>query len=200
MHIFLQGPRNIGKSTVIEKTLDILTVDRNIMLGGFFTWNDGKSDPCIYMRPAALKVGTGTAADAASGTASGTASGEAISAGAVGESFILARYSAEKGGLVRDSSVFDTVGVSLLRGGADADLIIMDELGFLEDGSPLFMQAVMDTIAGHVPVLGVLRLGDVPWHAQIKRDPSVTLYDVGLDNRDALPAALAAELGARHGL
>jgi len=168
MHIFLQGPRNIGKSTVIRKTLDILEAQRPLALGGFFTWNEMSAGTNIYMRPA----GNG---------------GEK-------EKFHIAGFDEGSGGLICDVQIFEQEGVRLLNESRDSELIIMDELGFLESNAPKFKQAVFNVILGNIPVFGVMRLGDVPWHAEIKRCPSVTLYDVNMENRSTLPQELAALL------
>ncbi|MCL2495938.1 MAG: nucleoside-triphosphatase, partial [Clostridiales bacterium] len=106
MYIFLQGPRHCGKSTVIRRTLNILTEQKPLQLGGFFTWNGGNDDPHIYMRPA--------------------------QAGRERDIYRLAGYDAARGGLNSDPRVFEQVGVSLLIDNSGADLLIMDELGFLE--------------------------------------------------------------------
>ena len=164
MHIFLQGPKNIGKSTVISRVLEILTAEAPLKLGGFFTWNGGKSDPHVYIRPAR--------------------------SGSEGEIYRLASYDAEKGGLKSNVSAFEHDGVRILNERAGVDLIIMDELGYLESGAPVFRKTVLDTLTGGVPVLGVLRLGNVPWHEEIKRYPAVTIYNVDEKNRGDLPREL----------
>ena len=165
MHIFLQGPKNIGKSTVIYKTLGILAQRKPLVLGGFFTWNGGKDDLRVYMRSARSDDER--------------------------EIFCLASWDAEIGRLVCDNQVFEETGTRMLEQCEDADLIIMDELGYLESGAFIFRKAVMDALARDLPILGVLRLGDIPWHAEIKRNPTVTLIDVSNENRDVLPRALA---------
>ena len=168
MHIFLQGPRGIGKSTVILRTLDILASGNPLILGGFFTWNGGKTDPHVYMRPAR--------------------------SGRENEICRLASYDAAKGGLISNISAFDVDGARLLMESKDADLIIMDELGFLESGAEAFKQAVLDTLNGSTPILGVLRLGGVPWHEEIKRSLSVTIFEVDEKTRETLPQELALSL------
>ena len=173
MHIFLQGHRGVGKSTVIQKTLDILAVQAPLALGGFFTWNDGRDDPHIYIRSA--------------------------QSGREGEIHCLASWDMEKRVFSCDVKAFEQAAVHLLNNFKGAELIIMDELGFLESKAPNFRQSVLDTISGDIPVLGVLRLGDVPWHAEIKRNPRVTLYDVNEENRDTLPRELAAALSTAKG-
>ena len=168
MHIFLQGRRNIGKSTVILRTLEMLLPRRPLVLGGFFTWNGGKNDPHVYMKPAR--------------------------SGQEHEIFRLASYDAVKGGLIGNIRAFDVDGVRLLNESRGSDLIIIDELGFLESSAGVFKQAVLDTLEGNAPVFGVLRLGDVPWHRSIRRNPSVTIFDVDESTREALPRELAARL------
>ena len=168
MHIFLQGPKKIGKSTVIRKTLDILTSDAQLRLGGFFTWNGGNDDPHIYMRPAR------------SGKEDGA--------------FRLASYDFVNGGIISNIQAFELDGVRILADHADAELIIMDELGYLERNAPVFRRAVLDILAGDIPVFGVLRQGDVPWHLEIKQNPLVTIFEVNEKNRDGLPLELAFRL------
>ena len=170
MHIFLQGPRNVGKSTVIRKTLDILAVESPLEIGGFFTWNGGKGNPYIFMKSARNN-------------------GE-------GEIYRIAHFDESKGGLKCDIEVFEREGVRLLNASRKSELIIMDELGYLESDAPMFKQAVLNLVSGQAPVYGVLRLGDVPWHDAIKRNPLVKLVDVNKDNRDVLPQKLAGMLRA----
>jgi len=55
---------------------------------------------------------------------------------------------------------------------------------------------VLDTLSGGVPVLGVLRLGDIPWLEDIKRSPKVSLHYVDEKNRDSLPGYLARRICA----
>ena len=170
MHVFLQGERNIGKSTVIRKTLAIVAARGPAVLGGFFTWKSDEDGPRVYMRPAGKPEGSGV--------------------------FLIAGFDAGTGRMAGDIRMFETEGVRILRDRDGARLIVMDELGIFESGAPLFRQAVLDTLAGDVPVLGVLRLGDVPWLDPIRGDPSVSLYDVNIENRDYLPPELAERLMA----
>ena len=171
MHIFLQGPKRVGKSTVIRKALDILMADAPLRLGGFFTWNGGKGDPHVYMRPARD--------------------------GGRDEKYRIASYDPSVGRVSADTAAFETEGVRILGARPGAGLIMMDELGFLESDAPAFIQAVLDVLGEDIPVLGVLRLGDVAWHKEIKRNPLVTLYDVDERNRDDLPRKLALALKVR---
>ena len=170
MHIFLQGPRDIGKSTVISKTLAILEAGAPFILGGFFTWNGGSDDPKIYMRPA--------------------------QSGRDKERYIVANSTPSGGGFSADERMFDTVGASLIADSEDAGLIIMDELGFLESGASEFIKAVYEAVCGERPILGVLKQQEISWHESIKRNSTVSLYEVNEGNRDRLPQELADLLRA----
>ena len=172
-HIFLQGPRNIGKSTVIRKTLDILKTRASPALGGFFTWSGGPDDPTVRLRPA--------------------------ESGREREIYRVAVRNPQTGGLVCDSDVFEQTGARLLKDLDGVNLIIMDELGFLENNAPAFKLAVFDALSGDIPALGVMRLGDIPWLRDIKNSPMITLLDVNENNRDVLPGELATELTYRIG-
>jgi len=139
-----------------------------LKIGGFYTWNGGEPDPHIYMKPAVSSTEE--------------------------ERYCLASYDLDNGGLIGNMEAFEKDGVRILTESNGDELIIMDELGFLEAKAPAFRQTVLDILAGDVPVLGVLRLGDVPWHQDIKRNPEVAIYDISEKNRDTLPRELATRL------
>jgi len=168
MHIFLQGERNIGKSTIIRKTLALLAGSSPVPLGGFFTWKSGQDAPHVYIRPAAQARES--------------------------EVYRLASWDFNVERMIVDSQVFEREGAGMLGGCDGARLLIMDELGVLESNAPNFRRVVLDAIAGEIPILGVLRVGGIPWHNDIKSHPSVVLVDVTTDNRDSLPHELADRL------
>jgi len=201
VHVFLQGPKNIGKSTVILKTLDLLRMRKPVTIGGFFTWKGGAGDPNIYMRPAGpatLTPGTQTKKE-------NTINSEYqflkpadnmknSPLGCDEEIFRLAVWDTEQEKPVCEIKIFEEICVHILAQSKGADLIVMDELGNLERDAQSFRKAVLGTLAGTVPVIGALRTGDIPWHTDIKRSPLVTLFDVHKGNRDALPQILAKRL------
>ena len=70
------------------------------------------------------------------------------------------------------------------------DLILMDELGFLEADAPRFRASVLSVLTGPKPVLGVVRQGLGAW-----RDaPLGEIWTVSESNRDAVPARLREKL------
>jgi len=171
LHIFLQGMLNVGKSTVIRKTLEILTACGPLKIGGFNTWRSGALDSNIYIRPAMP--------------------------GREDEKYHLASYRADSHNIDCDPLAFDQTGVRLLEENPYADLIIMDELGFLERYSSVFQQTVLKALDRDIPVIGVLRKKDIPWHEPIKTHPLVSIREVTMENRDTLPQELADRLRGR---
>ena len=199
MHIFLTGPIGIGKTTVINKTLvllegllgqaplsDCLATDSvaPISLAGFFTHSGPTSkesglpeDRDVYISPAGST-----------------------------KYYTQSNKIASRDGIVPTAhlEVFEDLGREILKNAVSRDpknppglqLIIMDEVGFLEQNAPKFHEAVFDCLDGDIPILGSLRLGDVAWLERVKAHPKVKLITVSLENRDELPPALAKEITA----
>lgn len=93
---------------------------------------------------------------------------------------------------------FDTLGVSALEG--DAELLVADELGFLEEDARAFQSAVLRALCGDTPMLGVLRQDKNGWLDAVRSHPRVQLLTVNTENRDSIPAEVLealAKLGLR---
>ena len=88
--------------------------------------------------------------------------------------------------------VFDSRGAALIRAAmADpaVDLVVLDELGFLEAEAKAFRAAVLEALRGPKPVWGVLRLGGGCWtDADLGRVVTVTR-----ENRDELSRSLLSD-------
>ena len=181
--IFLTGERNVGKTTIIER---IVFTNR--------------------LHPAGFCTVIGPAAD--QGDANRTDDGESKDHDQV---FIVPFNERHRGPwsvppvAIRDLAqlsfvaypkVFDTHGVDILRHSLGADLIVMDELGFMEDEATAFKQAVISVIEGPTPVLGVLKKKDTPFLNQIRNHNQVYMFEVTLANRDVVFEALQGLL--RH--
>ena len=160
MHVFLKGPIQIGKTTVLLSVIDQLVKDKKLIPGGFSTHVGLPGDFDLYISP----FGEPSICDKAHCV------GRRSSQGAVG-------YPA----------IFDTTGVELLQAAQKQNgLICMDELGFLEKDAFLFQHAVYDCLDRQVPVLGVLKAKRVPWHDAITSHPAVTVIEVNLENRSKI--------------
>lgn len=169
-HIFLTGKIQVGKSTAIQKTLTLL----GAKYGGFQTYFcQDRTSPVrrLYLREA----GRPPCFDEACAVAQFVRQGE--------EPYVFTER-------------FDALGAQYVLKSQAAQLTVMDELGDLERGAYRFQEAVLSTLAGAHPVLGVIKQTAGGWVEQVRRHPNVALYTVDEENRDALPEQLARELRA----
>lgn len=159
-HLFLTGPKQVGKSTVLGKLLD----GRDAALGGFRTRRvrvDGGAD--IYMLPPMGEDGY------------------------LPENILFRR---RNGKLQLDPADFDRMGGAMLEQSKGADLLLMDELGPTEVEAYGFQRAVLAALDGDVPVYGVLQQADSPFLDRIAAREDVCVITVTEENRDALPRQL----------
>jgi nucleoside-triphosphatase len=159
-HIFLTGEIQIGKSTVVQKTLQLL----NVKYGGFRTYfSADRSNPnrCLYMSDASLPV-------------------------SYDDAHTVARFSPVLP-LEIYPDRFDLLGAEYINeAGKTADLIVMDELGNLENAASRFQTAVLDALDGDVQILGVLKLSATGWVDKIKSHRKVEIVRVTEENRNKL--------------
>ncbi len=153
-HIFLTGNLQVGKSTIIHKVIE----ESGIIAGGFRTVGgnyakDGSSD--VFL----LGMNENPAPDR----------------------IVAHRFGCGRGRTVYPE-VFDTVGPRLL-GDSSPSLIIMDELGFMEKDAVQFQNAVLSTLDGSVPVLGVIRNMQTPFLDEVRAHPKVDVIIVTEENR-----------------
>lgn len=165
MHIFVTGEIQIGKSTVLRKTMEGLGVP----VGGFrtfFAQERTLPDKSLYI----------------AGISPGDASVTQVVQFIEGSPHVLTER-------------FDSVGGMLLRKAREsAMLIIMDECGRLERDALQFQKEVFRTLDGDIPVLGVVRHGAGGWTEGIYRHPGVEVITVDKDNRDRLPAEFITKM------
>ncbi len=181
MHYFLSGTSGVGKSTVIAKVLERLGDTLQGEVGGFVTQFDaprGQATKTLSLMPAtALPVSTtplGTQQNALRG-------------------YQVAVCTPEGPATVYPA-LFDKASLEYLPDAPAAPLIIMDECGRIERHAHEFQRRVLQTLAGQTPVLGVLCYKPSDFTRAIAAHPQVTVIEVTTQNRDALPAQLAATL------
>lgn len=164
-HILICGDRQVGKSTLIENCIK----DLKVPVYGYRTRiyrddPDGISRTYIY--PAA---------------GGGDHRGE--------DNYI----GSTKGRLldVRTEN-FEKLGTSLLREARPDGIIVMDEVGFMESGAPLFRKAVIDALDGDIHVIAAVRKSDKHnEHIEAVRDhPNAELIMLTEANRDKAAAKL----------
>ncbi|MBU2703486.1 nucleoside-triphosphatase [Sporomusaceae bacterium BoRhaA] len=173
MHIFLTGEIQVGKSTVIAKTLSLLKIPP----GGFKTYfgpDRELPDKLLYMNSATEpKI--------------------------FRKENAVARFFEDKPPQVLTRK-FNTYGVELIRSArASSNLILMDECGSLEQDALVFQKEVIDTLDGNIPVFGVIKLASKGWTDRIRNHLNVKLIIVTKENRDALPKILAHQLAVEAG-
>ncbi|HJJ47170.1 MAG TPA: hypothetical protein O0X32_02835 [Methanocorpusculum sp.] len=81
--------------------------------------------------------------------------------------------------------IFDEFGSFLLK--QQSELILMDELGYMESAALKFQQTVFETLDGTVPVLGVVRNKDTPFLNAVRARDDVLVLTVTENNRDYIP-------------
>ena len=94
-----------------------------------------------------------------------------------------------------DVDTLDRIGVPAIRTAVAAGhVVVIDEIGKMELASAAFRAAVDEALRSPATVLGTILAASHPWADRLKRDPAVTLVDVTLATRDALPRELAERL------
>lgn len=159
-HIFLTGKIQVGKSTVIQKTLQLL----NVKHSGFRTYfGADRSNPnrCLYISNASLPA-------------------------IYDEASVVARFTPVPPPEIFPER-FDVLGSEYIKDAVKtADLIVMDELGNLENSALRFQNAVLDALDGDVPILGVIKLSASGWLDEIRSHPKVRMELVTEENRNKL--------------
>ena len=77
---------------------------------------------------------------------------------------------------------------------AEADVIVCDEIGRMELFCPRFCEVILQCLDSPKPLIGTLQARHNEFLDQIRTRDDVDIITVTRDNRDALPASLAARL------
>lgn len=165
-HIVLQGKKRSGKSTLIQK----LAKDMQCTAGGYLTravLNKEKGYREIYMYPASFIFDPEDQDLIAS--SNGKLCG--ITGNGVKEVY---------------PEVFDTYGTELIHSASKKQLIIMDEIGFMEEKAERFQKAVLSAFDGNIPVLAAIKEKSIssPFLEAVRRHENVRLTDLSETNRN----------------
>ena len=164
MNVFLTGNIQVGKSTAIRRFL----LKSGLIADGFMTYWELDSDKCrnLYLSPYSIDTLSVKRTFIASDCGNGLMAAENI------------------------SSAFDVQGSAILYSSGRHDIIVMDELGFLETKSTLFQQAVLHCVFGDVPVLGVIKPVKTKFLDTIRDCQNVIVREVTLKSADTVLAWL----------
>ena len=161
-HIFLTGQVQCGKSTLIQRVLSALDPLR---LGGFRSISLASIIPGafaeVYLVPAIDDNPRLTR-----------------------DNLIGIRWNSY--GFTAYPAAFDNYGVQLLQNSSQAQLMLMDELGMMENEAPLFIDQVKRHLDGSIPILGVVKPRSTPLLDAVRAHPAVELITVNESNREAL--------------
>ena len=160
MHIFLTGERQTGKSTALRRFL----AETKISADGFMTFFDVRGENrTLYL----ARFDT-EAADI--------------------EQRPIARITS--GGVIIYGEVFESFGRQCLVEAGKRRVILMDELGSMEEGAPLFKEAVLSRLNGDKTVVGVIKAIKSPFLDAVLKHPKVEVIALTKKNRDNIPALL----------
>lgn len=159
-NIIICGARGVGKSTLIRRLTDAFALAPY----GFYTkrFEEVNGVSPVYMFDASEKQRTPTAGNMVGSCGRGR--------------LIEAR-----------PSVFDSLGVKLIKSAKPDGVLIMDELGFMERDATLFLSAVLDALGGSIPVIAAVKdKPDVEFLSAVRQHPKSTVYMISPNNRDEL--------------
>jgi nucleoside-triphosphatase len=170
MNVFLTGAIGAGKSTMVQRLLSLYPEKP---VHGFYTrkepaGDDGLARVTLHDARSPLRTFTG-------GNCIATCSGDRV---------------------VVHRSVLETYGLALLSELSPGDLVVMDELGFLESDVPAFCSKVLTVLGYGCRVIGALRDCDTPFLRAVRQHPSTRLYRVTPESRDTLFEQICQDLQA----
>ncbi|XP_015282800.1 PREDICTED: cancer-related nucleoside-triphosphatase isoform X1 [Gekko japonicus] len=174
-HVFLTGPPGIGKTTLIQKTLEVLK-SSVVPIDGFYTEE---------VREGGRRIGFDVV----------TLSGRRGVLSRIGSSPSVARHEYRVGQYVVDLASFEQLVLPLLRQ-ADLDssgvkkVCVIDEIGKMELFSQSFIQAVHQILSGS----GTVILGTIPVPKgkplglveEIRNSKEVKVFSITRENRDSV--------------
>lgn len=155
-NVFITGERGIGKSTLLKKIIKNI----DCTLGGFIQEKEFTDEKISY---------------------------KIISLYNTEESYTIGIYDKKKASLYTDMNIFNIVSKEILQRSLNSrDLIILDELGFMEENSEVFKNSVLKILDGDKPVLGVLKECDTNFIRRIKMRKDVQVIRIDEINRNSM--------------
>ena len=167
-HLFLTGEKQAGKSTLLQKLTAAFLAEHPGPTGGFITKRVYGVLPAVWT--VHLLPADGSAQPSEDNLL-----------------FVCRQPSKE------DAGKFDTLGCAALAKAQRerCSLIVMDELGVYEKDALAFQTAVLQTLEGDIPVLGVLQQGDSDFLRKVEAHPRVQVAWVDRENREDIQRFLA---------
>lgn len=159
MHALIVGARGVGKSTLIRKVLQELDVS----VSGYITRKEKALDDPVHGSPIYFyEVGKPQAQTPDN----------------------LLGYCLNHHPEVHVEA-FDRVSPKVAAA-SYGDVILMDEVGFMESASERFSQAVFSHLEGEKPVIAAVKYNDFPYLEKIRSHPNCKCFYITEENRDEL--------------
>ena len=98
-------------------------------------------------------------------------------------------------GLRKLPHVFDDASGALFEVPYGAEIMIMDELGFLENEDRAFKRRVLESLDGDIPILGVIKPAKTAFLDAVRAHPCVSTVYVDKGNRDEVYERLCRRFG-----
>ncbi len=166
-HILICGERGVGKSTLIRRLL----AESALPVGGFVTRRlpqaDGDGMFPIYLHAAALPPEERP----------------------YDPEHLVGTCDSRRS--VRYPEAFDRLGPPLLTSGG---LLVMDELGFLENDAHRFQAAVLAALDGSTPVLAAVKPKDTDFLRRVRQHPHGEVFNITPESREALYQRLRSRI------
>lgn len=165
-HILICGKRQVGKTTLVNKVIE--TIKRPIY--GFRTKAsvpDENGVRHVYMYPAGKSIALDDSENMTPENHIGDTSGKVLSV---------------------NTEVFDRMGVSLIRSANKNGILVMDELGFMEENAKVFCEAVLAALDSDIPILAVVKDTDknCRFLEAVRKHPRTETLMINEENRDEL--------------
>lgn len=165
-NIFLTGQIQIGKSTVLKKVIEMLRFNFAVNIGGICTFHVPENRH-IFIR----RFNDQPLSDYAHRAATW-----------------------QHNHMMSHTEIFNQFGNLLTTDITNSDIIVLDELGFLEKEADAFTSAVFSCLASPIPCIGILRKAYIPWQRPIYDNPDNLIIEVTMANRQGLPYEIYQKL------
>lgn len=165
-NLFLTGPPGVGKTTVIQKTIEKLSVPAT----GFYTSEERQGPRRVGFSIITLDGKKGILAH------------------------VQAKGRLRVGRYTVNIEDIERVAVPAMAPKSPSDLIVVDEVGKMECFSQAFRKSLLAVLDAANIVLGTIAGRGTDFIESIKGRSDVTILQINLQNRDELPEKLAAML------
>ena len=170
-HVLIVGARHVGKSTLIRKIVREL----GCSVCGYETKkedglaDEGRGSPVYIYRAGQPHVQT--------------------------PENLLGYCKAQRPAV--SAGAFDRAAHLLSEAETKADLILMDEIGFMESSSEVFCREILRCLDEDRPVLAAVKEKDTPFLRAVRSHPNCQCFYITEENRNALPTEVLEFLRER---